>query len=220
MWCVCVCVCARARVQKLTNNSSVSLGMRDVDRDFTSHIIATKDSGVTSVKDLAGKKLAVGTVDSPQAYSCILPLHRIATAYHYISTVLVLLHSWHPHTTIYLASLYSYICALILQAYILPLYHIATSYRYLSSILVSAYPASLCVYMYVCIYIHTYNHTYIHTIIRMHTYIHTYFMLPHIQRTHTTSHYTSFGYTSSVVPNTYLHMHCRVFQIHTFTSIV
>ena len=83
---------AHVRVQKLTNNSSVSLGMRDVDRDFTSHIIATKESGVTSVKDLAGKKLAVGTVDSPQAYSCILPLHHIATAYHCISTVLVLLH--------------------------------------------------------------------------------------------------------------------------------
>ena len=83
---------AHVRVQKLTNNSSVSLGMRDVDRDFTSHIIATKESGVTSVKDLAGKKLAVGTVDSPQAYSCILPLHHIATAYHCISTVLLLLH--------------------------------------------------------------------------------------------------------------------------------
>jgi hypothetical protein len=108
---------AHVRVQKLTNNSSVSLGMRDVDRDFTSHIIATKESGVTSVKDLAGKKLAVGTVDSPQAYSCILPLHHIATAYHYISIVLVLLHSWHPHTTIYLASLYSYI---FIQLYMRP----------------------------------------------------------------------------------------------------
>eukprot|EP00001_Collodictyon_triciliatum_P006590 01278_2 len=69
---------AHVRVQKLTNNSSVSLGMRDVDRDFTSHIIATKESGVTSVKDLAGKKLAVGTVDSPQAY--ILPLQHISVS--------------------------------------------------------------------------------------------------------------------------------------------
>mmetsp|Transcript_56388 Transcript_56388/g.91289 ORF Transcript_56388/g.91289 Transcript_56388/m.91289 type:complete len:295 (+) Transcript_56388:53-937(+) len=69
---------AHVRTQKLTHNASISLGMRDVDCNFKTHIIATKASGISVVADLAGKKLATGSVDSPQAY--ILPLQHIKTS--------------------------------------------------------------------------------------------------------------------------------------------
>ncbi len=48
--------------------------MRDVDRDCVSHVMVRADSGIKSIPDLAGRKLAVGTCDSPQASSYILPL--------------------------------------------------------------------------------------------------------------------------------------------------
>ena len=69
---------AHVRTQKLTKGTSISLGMRDVDRDFATHIVASKASGIASVQDLAGKKLATGTGDSPQAY--ILPLQHIKSS--------------------------------------------------------------------------------------------------------------------------------------------
>jgi phosphonate transport system substrate-binding protein len=64
---------AHVRVQKRTNNASLSLGMRDSDRDFTSKVVARKDRGIKSVKDLDGKRVGVGSRDSTQAR--ILPLH-------------------------------------------------------------------------------------------------------------------------------------------------
>ncbi len=64
---------AHVRIQHHTNGKSLSLGMRDSDQDFHSRLIVRTDSGIRSPKDLAGKKLAVGSADSTQAR--ILPLH-------------------------------------------------------------------------------------------------------------------------------------------------
>lgn len=64
---------AHVRVQKRTGGESLSLGMRDSDRDFKAKIVVRKDSGIRSLADLAGKRVAVGSRDSTQAR--ILPLH-------------------------------------------------------------------------------------------------------------------------------------------------
>jgi phosphonate transport system substrate-binding protein len=69
---------AHVRVQKRTEGRSLSLGMRDSDRDFRAKIIVRKDAGLKSTKDLAGKTLAVGSRDSTQAR--ILPLHFLREA--------------------------------------------------------------------------------------------------------------------------------------------
>ena len=69
---------AHVRVQRRTEGTSVSLGMRDSDRDFSSRLIARKDAGISGPADLAGKVLAVGSRDSTQAR--ILPLHFLAQA--------------------------------------------------------------------------------------------------------------------------------------------
>ena len=67
---------AHVRVQKRTGGQSVSLGMRDVDRGFSTNLVVRADAGIKDVAGLAGKKLAVGTYDSPQA--CVLPLQALA----------------------------------------------------------------------------------------------------------------------------------------------
>ena len=64
---------AHVRVRHHTHGQSLSLGMRDSDRDFHSRLIVRTDSGISSPKDLPGKTLAVGSADSTQAR--ILPLH-------------------------------------------------------------------------------------------------------------------------------------------------
>lgn len=64
---------AHVRVHKRTEGRSISLGMRDSDRDFKSKVLVRKDAGIRSVAELAGKVLAVGSRDSTQAR--ILPLH-------------------------------------------------------------------------------------------------------------------------------------------------
>ncbi|KAJ1618810.1 ABC transporter [Pavlovales sp. CCMP2436] len=70
---------AHARIKKRTGGKSLSLGMRDCDRDFTSLLLVRKDvAGLKGLTDLAGKKVATGSYDSPQAY--ILPLQAVATA--------------------------------------------------------------------------------------------------------------------------------------------
>jgi len=48
-----------------------SLGMRDVDRDFASIVIARKDAVISSLQDLEYRQLLTGANDSPQA--CIVP---------------------------------------------------------------------------------------------------------------------------------------------------
>lgn len=55
-----------------------AVAMRDTDRDLTSVIVALDGSGIASLADLAGKRLAVGAIDSPQA--TLIPLELLASA--------------------------------------------------------------------------------------------------------------------------------------------
>jgi ABC-type phosphate/phosphonate transport system substrate-binding protein len=64
---------AHVRVQRRTQGRSLSLGMRDSDRDFHARLVVRKGSGIRSLADLRGRNLAVGSRDSTQAR--ILPLH-------------------------------------------------------------------------------------------------------------------------------------------------
>jgi ABC-type phosphate/phosphonate transport system substrate-binding protein len=68
---------AHVRVQRRTEGRSLSLGMRDSDRDFRAKIVVRRDAKIASLADLAGKTLAVGSRDSTQAR--ILPLHFLRT---------------------------------------------------------------------------------------------------------------------------------------------
>jgi len=67
---------AHVRVRRRTGNESLSLGMRDSDRDFHAKLIVRRDSGIESLKDLEGRRVAVGSADSTQAR--ILPLYFLA----------------------------------------------------------------------------------------------------------------------------------------------
>lgn len=69
---------AHVRVQKRTDGESLSLGMRDSDRDFRSHLVVRKDARISGLGDLRGKTLAVGSRDSTQAR--ILPLQLLKEA--------------------------------------------------------------------------------------------------------------------------------------------
>jgi len=69
---------AHARVRRRTQNQSVSLGMRDSDRDFRAKIVVRRAAGIKSIQDLAGRTLAVGSRDSTQAR--ILPLQFLRKA--------------------------------------------------------------------------------------------------------------------------------------------
>jgi phosphonate transport system substrate-binding protein len=66
------------RVQRRTGGTSLSLGMRDSDRDFRAKVVVRAGAGITSLADLAGKTVAVGSRDSTQAR--ILPLHFLRAA--------------------------------------------------------------------------------------------------------------------------------------------
>ena len=63
---------AHARIRRRTKNESISLGMRDSDRDFRAKIVARRGAGIPTIQSLAGRTLAVGSRDSTQAR--ILPL--------------------------------------------------------------------------------------------------------------------------------------------------
>jgi ABC-type phosphate/phosphonate transport system substrate-binding protein len=52
-----------------------AVAMRDTDRDLTSVVVVRNGSGVGSVEDLRGKRVAVGAIDSPQA--TLLPLSHL-----------------------------------------------------------------------------------------------------------------------------------------------
>jgi ABC-type phosphate/phosphonate transport system substrate-binding protein len=69
---------AHVRCKRRTGGASLSLGMRDTDRDFRSRIVVRRGAGIGSIADLAGKTLAVGSRDSTQAR--ILPLHFLRQA--------------------------------------------------------------------------------------------------------------------------------------------
>jgi ABC-type phosphate/phosphonate transport system substrate-binding protein len=61
--------------QRRTGNTCRAIAMRDTDRDRVSHIIVRNDSGINTLADLAGKTLATGAKDSPQA--TLLPIHLL-----------------------------------------------------------------------------------------------------------------------------------------------
>lgn len=67
---------AHVRVKQRSGGRAISLGMRDSDRDFHAKIIVKRGAGITSLKDLEGKTVAVGSSDSTQAR--ILPLYFLA----------------------------------------------------------------------------------------------------------------------------------------------
>jgi len=52
-----------------------AVAMRDTDCDLTSVVVVRADSGIESVADLAGRTVAVGAVDSPQA--TLIPLSHL-----------------------------------------------------------------------------------------------------------------------------------------------
>lgn len=56
------------REAELRTKGDVKYGlMRDTDRDLHTVLVAKKDSGIKSVEDLKGQKIAFGAIDSPQA---------------------------------------------------------------------------------------------------------------------------------------------------------
>lgn len=69
---------AHVRIRQRTEGRSIALGMRDTDRDFRSKVIVRADAGIATLRDLEGKRLAVGSRDSTQAR--ILPLHFLREA--------------------------------------------------------------------------------------------------------------------------------------------
>jgi ABC-type phosphate/phosphonate transport system substrate-binding protein len=66
---------AWVKVHRRSGGACRVLAMRDVDVEFTTVVIARTDSGVRSLSDLRGKRLALGSADSAQA--AILPIHYL-----------------------------------------------------------------------------------------------------------------------------------------------
>jgi len=64
------------RVAKGLGRRAQAVCMRDTDRDLTSIILVRSDSGLDTISDLAGKIVAVGASDSPQA--TLIPLNYLA----------------------------------------------------------------------------------------------------------------------------------------------
>jgi dimethylaniline monooxygenase (N-oxide forming) len=63
--------------QEINNDKTnvVSLGMRDVDRDFESIVIVKKAANISSLDDLNGQTVLTGACDSPQAH--VVPLYYL-----------------------------------------------------------------------------------------------------------------------------------------------
>jgi ABC-type phosphate/phosphonate transport system substrate-binding protein len=69
---------AWVKVHRRTKGACRALAMRDVDADFKSVFVARTDSGVKSLADVRGKRLALGSADSGQA--AILPVQYLLQA--------------------------------------------------------------------------------------------------------------------------------------------
>ena len=66
------------RAAPLRGRRARAVAMRDTDRDLTSVIVVRADASVGSIRDLAGRVVAVGASDSPQA--TLIPLLLFAEA--------------------------------------------------------------------------------------------------------------------------------------------
>ena len=66
---------ARAAAEKL-GRTAEAICMRDTDRDLTSVVIVRDDSGITTLEELAGRRVGLGAQDSPQAN--LIPLNHLA----------------------------------------------------------------------------------------------------------------------------------------------
>jgi phosphonate transport system substrate-binding protein len=67
---------AYVKIQERLQGNARILGMRDTDLDFTSKLVVKVDSAISSIKDLIGKKVALGSSDSGQA--AIMPAYYLA----------------------------------------------------------------------------------------------------------------------------------------------
>jgi phosphonate transport system substrate-binding protein len=66
------------KVHRRTNGACRALAMRDVDANFTTIFVARAGSGIRSLPDIRGQRLALGSADSAQA--AILPVHFLQQA--------------------------------------------------------------------------------------------------------------------------------------------
>lgn len=64
------------RLAAAAGRSAHAVAMRDTDQDLTSVVLIRSDSDITDVEQLAGRTVATGAVDSPQA--TLLPLAHLA----------------------------------------------------------------------------------------------------------------------------------------------
>jgi ABC-type phosphate/phosphonate transport system substrate-binding protein len=69
---------AYVRCEQRAEGRCQVLGMRNTDLGFTSRMIARADSGIAGLKDLRGKRVALGSADSAQA--AIMPLYFMRQA--------------------------------------------------------------------------------------------------------------------------------------------
>jgi len=69
---------AHVRVKRRTEGRSITLGMRDIDRDFTTKILVRRDAGIGALTDLHDRTMALGSKDSAKAR--VLPLFFLRRA--------------------------------------------------------------------------------------------------------------------------------------------